>query len=67
MRARPNQPCRTIACNDNGPITMIGRDATGRRAAILRAASAVGGMVVVSYVVDGVLLITPAKHPRSAA
>ena len=62
-----HQACWTAACNDNGSITPTGWNAIGLRAAILRVVSALGVPVSVSYVADGVLLITSAKQSLPAA
>ena len=57
MIARQLQPSRTTACNDNGFIT-FGRSAVGPIPSILHVAMEAGRPIVLSYVADGVLIIS---------
>ncbi len=57
MFARKYQRARTTACNDNGFIT-IRRDATAPLLTILQVATEAAGPISLSYIADGVLIIT---------
>ena len=57
MFARKYQRPRTTACNDNGFITLR-RDARAPLPTILRVATEAAGPISLSYVADGVLIIT---------
>ena len=57
MIALQLQPSRTTACNDNGFIT-FGRSAVGPIPTILRVAMQAGYPIAISYVADGVLIIS---------
>ncbi len=48
----------TPACNDNGPFSAIRSNATAPRSDIVRIATQVAGPLTLSYVADGVLIIT---------
>ena len=63
MVAQQNQRAHTPACNDNGPVLILCRATPEPRSPILRVASLLAGVVSVSYVAEGVLLITPGKTP----
>ncbi len=67
MVAPQNRRAHKPACNENGSVSILCRKTKEPRASILRVASALAGAVSVSYVVDGVLLIAPARNPPSAA
>jgi hypothetical protein len=58
MLARKHQHPRTTACNDNGFIPMGRRDARAPLPTILRVATEATGPIALSYVADGVLIIT---------
>ena len=57
MIARQLQWFRTTACNDNGFITS-GRNAVGPVPTILRVAIGAGRPIALSYVADGVVIIS---------
>jgi hypothetical protein len=57
MLARKHQHPRTTACNDNGFIPMR-REARAPLPTILRVATEAIGPIALSYVADGVLIIT---------
>jgi hypothetical protein len=57
MIARQLQCSRTTACNDNG-IIATGRDAVGPAPTILRVAIGAGRPIALSYIADGVLIIS---------
>ena len=57
MFARKHQRPRTTACNDNGFIPMR-RDARAPLPTILRVATEAVGLISLSYLADGVLIIT---------
>jgi hypothetical protein len=57
MIARQLQCSRTTACNDNG-IIATGRDAVGPVPTILRVAIGAGRPIALSYIADGVLIIS---------
>jgi len=59
MIARQLQCSRTTACNDNGFIR-FGRDTVRPVPTILRVAREVIGPIALSYVADGVLIISRA-------
>ena len=63
MVARQNRRALKPACNDNGPVLILCRATPEPRSPILRVASLLAGVVSVSYVVEGVLLIAPGKTP----
>ena len=49
---------QTPACNDNGSFSAIRCNTTPKAANIVRVATEVAGPVTLSYVVDGVLILT---------
>jgi hypothetical protein len=57
MFARKHQRPRTTACNDNGFITMR-QDTRAPLPTILRVATEAAGPISLSYIADGVLIIT---------
>ena len=57
MIAHQLQCARTPACNDNGFIR-FGQDAVGPIPTILHVAMEAGHPIVLSYVADGVLIIS---------
>ena len=57
MVARQNRQAHTPACNDNGPVLILCRATPEPHSTILRVASLLAGVVSVSYVAEGVLLI----------
>ena len=57
MIARQLQCSRTTACNDNGVIAS-GRNAVGPVPTILRVAIGAGRPIALSYIADGVLIIS---------
>jgi hypothetical protein len=57
MIARQLQCSRTTVCNDNG-IIATGRDAVGPVPTILRVAIGAGRPIALSYIADGVLIIS---------
>ena len=57
MIARQLQCSRTTACNDNGVIAS-GRNAVGPVPTILRVAIGAGRPIALSYVADGVVIIS---------
>jgi len=57
MLARNHQRPRTTACNDNGFLPMP-RDARAPLPTILRVATEAAGPISLSYIADGVLIIT---------
>ena len=61
MVARQNRRALKPACNDNGPVLILCRATPEPRSPILRVASLLAGVVSVSYVAEGVLLIAPGK------
>src|SRR3954454_4882329 len=63
MVARQNRQAHTPACNDNGPVLILCRATPEPRSPILRVASLLAGVVSVSYMAEGVLLIAPSKTP----
>ena len=65
MVARQNRQAHTPACNDNGPVLILCRATPEPHSTILRVASLLAGVVSVSYVAEGVLLIEPARRLSS--
>ena len=63
MVARQNRRAHKPACNDNGPVLILCRATPEPRSTILGVASLLTGVVSVSYVAEGVLLIAPGKTP----
>jgi hypothetical protein len=57
MLSRPAQPRPIPACNDNGLLSKMGRSPMPL-ANIVQVATEAAGAVALSYVVDGVLIIT---------
>jgi len=57
MFARKHQRPRTTACNDNGFITLRW-DTMALLPTILRVATEAAGPIALSYIADGVLIIT---------
>lgn len=58
MLAQRRPSHHTPACNDNGPFSAIRSNATAPLSNIVRIATQVAGPVTVSYMAEGVLIIT---------
>ena len=58
MLARRRPSHHTPACNDNGPFSAVRSNATAPLVNIIRVATDTAGPITVSYVAEGVLIIT---------
>lgn len=61
MRAHQTRPGQAPACNDNGLVAIVPRGAAPRD--VLAVAKRVCGLVALTYVADGCLLVTAHHQP----
>jgi hypothetical protein len=61
MRAHQTRPGQASACNDNGLVAIVPRGVAPRD--VLAVAKRVCGLVALSYVADGCLLVTACHTP----